>query len=62
MMIFKLILLTIGILGFAFAAIGIKMFLQKGGMFKKSCSSVDSQGNRIGCECGGQSEDTCRND
>ena len=62
-MIFKLILLTIAVIGFAFAAIGIKMFLKKNGEFKKQCSTVDTKtGQRIGCTCGSESgADTCHN-
>jgi len=63
LIIMKLFLLVIGLLGFAFAAIGIKMFLIKGGMFVKSCSSVDAgTGKRIGCTCGDKSSDErCEN-
>ncbi len=52
-MFLKIILLTIVIVGLAFAGIAIKMFVQKNGEFKKQCSSVDAQGNRMGCGCGG---------
>lgn len=52
-MILKLILVTIVLVGLAFAGIGIKMLLVKGGEFKKSCGSVDpTTGKRIGCTCG----------
>ncbi len=57
----KLILITVGLLAIAFAAIGIKMFLQKGGEFKKQCSSVDASGTRIGCTCGKQKAEACHN-
>ncbi len=44
--------------GLAFAFIGIKMFLQKGGMFTKSCSTVDtSTGEKIGCTCGNNGDE-----
>lgn len=52
-MFLKIILLTIVIVGLAFAGIAIKMFVQKNGEFKKQCSSVDAHGNRMGCGCGG---------
>ncbi|MBN1198346.1 MAG: hypothetical protein JXA23_03265 [Bacteroidales bacterium] len=49
----KVILLSIGLVAIAIAAIAIKMFVKKDGEFKKSCSSVDpATGNRIGCTCG----------
>jgi len=49
----KVILLTVGLLAIAVAAIAIKMFVKKDGEFKKSCSSVDpGTGTRIGCTCG----------
>jgi len=56
----KLVLLTVVILGIAFAAIAIKMFFIKGSEFKKQCSSMDAHGNRIGCSCGG-GEGSCEN-
>lgn len=49
----KLILLSIVVIGIAVAAIAIKMFIKKGGEFKKSCSTVDPvTGNPLGCSCG----------
>ncbi|MBL7137976.1 MAG: membrane or secreted protein [Bacteroidales bacterium] len=49
----KVILLSIGLIALAIAAIAIKMFVKKDGEFKKSCSSVDpSTGNPLGCTCG----------
>lgn len=49
----KIFVLVLGLLAIAFALIGIKMFLIKGGMFTKSCSSVDTgTGQKIGCTCG----------
>ncbi len=49
----KVILLSVVLVSIAIAAIAIKMFIKKGGEFKKSCSSVDpATGNRIGCTCG----------
>ncbi len=49
----KVILITVVLLALAIAGIAIKMFLKKGGEFKKQCSSVDPDtGERIGCTCG----------
>lgn len=59
---FKLLLITIVLVGFAIAAIAIKMFVQKGGQFTKSCSSVDTEtGEKIGCVCGDGDPKTCVN-
>lgn len=58
---FKVLLVTVGLLALAFAAIGIKMFLKKDGEFKKQCSTIDPKtGERMGCTCGSQ-ENTCHN-
>ncbi len=59
----QLFLLTIALLGVAFAALGIKMFLIPGGQFVKQCSSVDVGSNKhIGCSCGEKKpEDRCEN-
>ena len=58
-MTFKLLLITIVLVGLAIAGIAIKMFLQKGGMFTKSCSSIDTTtGKRIGCTCGAEGDET----
>jgi hypothetical protein len=54
----KLILLSIIIVGLAFAGIAIKMFVLKNGEFKKQCSSVDANGQKLGCGCGG-GESSC---
>ena len=61
-MFLKLLLLTIGLLALAFAGIGIKMFVKKGGEFKKECSSVDPEtGKKLGCSCEGAPGDgSCR--
>ena len=48
--------ITLLLLGFAFAAIGIKMFILKDGVFTKQCSTVDSGPlKNIGCSCGEKS-------
>lgn len=57
----KLILLSIVIIGIALAGIAIKMFVLKNGEFKKQCSSVDANGERIGCVCD-NNENTCKNE
>jgi len=49
----KILILTIILLALAISGIAIKMFLKKGGEFKKQCSSVDPDtGERFGCTCG----------
>jgi len=58
----KLLIITIIVVGLAIAAIAIKMFVKKGGEFKKSCSSVDPDtGQKIGCTCGKTSDQPCEN-
>jgi len=62
-MILKVVLLAVIIIGLSIAGIAIKMFLKKGGEFKKSCSSVDpATGERYGCSCGKAEGSTCEND
>lgn len=61
-MILKVVLLAVIIVGLSIAGIAIKMFVQKGGEFKKSCGSVDPHtGQRIGCSCGKTEESACNN-
>ena len=59
----KVLLITIVLLAIAVSAIGIKMFVKKGGEFKKSCSTIDPDtGERIGCSCGkAESGASCEN-
>ncbi len=59
----KVFFLAFILIGIAFAAIGIKMFLIKGGAFVKQCSTIDTGTNKnIGCTCGEKSpEDRCEN-
>lgn len=58
----KVFLIAIIIIGLSIAGIAIKMFLKKGGEFKKSCQSVDPKtGQRFGCTCGNQEETSCEN-
>lgn len=53
--------ICIALVGLAFAGIAIKMFLKKGGEFKKQCSVKDPQtGKSLGCTCGGHDK-TCHN-
>ncbi|MCP4551938.1 MAG: membrane or secreted protein [Bacteroidetes bacterium] len=60
-MLLKLILITVVLMALAFAFIGIKMFIKRGGEFKKQCSTIDPEtGDRFGCTCGNQST-TCEN-
>ena len=62
-MILKVVLLAVVIIGLSIAGIAIKMFVKKGGEFKKSCSSVDpATGERYGCSCGKAEGTTCEND
>jgi len=59
---FKLILVTIAIVGLAVAGFAIKMFVKKDGEFKKSCSSVDpTTGKKMECTCQGTPEQACDN-
>ena len=62
-MLLNVLLISIVLIGLAFAGFAVKIILTKNGEFKKSCSSVDpTTGERLGCSCGtadGGSE--CRN-
>lgn len=62
-MILKIMLITLVLIALAFAGIGIKMFLVKGGKFEKKCSTVDPKtGKRLGCTCGAdESGSSCEN-
>ncbi|MEE4256346.1 MAG: hypothetical protein V2I47_04850 [Bacteroidales bacterium] len=49
----KILIISVVLIGLAIAGIAVKMFLKKGGEFKKQCSSVDPDtGERFGCTCG----------
>lgn len=62
-MILKVVLLAIVIVGLSIAGIAIKMFVVKGGEFKKSCGSTDPKtGQRIGCSCGKTEGTSCDNE
>lgn len=60
----KLLLLSIILLAVAIAGIAIKMFIKKGGEFKKQCSSIDPEtGTKLGCSCEGSPGDgSCNNE
>lgn len=48
----SLFLLTLGLLFLAFAAIAVKLILQKNGKFVKTCASIEFEnGETIGCVC-----------
>lgn len=59
----KILIITIILLALAISGIAIKMFLKKGGEFKKQCSSVDPDtGELFGCTCGkGEGGEVCDN-
>ena len=60
----KVILIAIILVAIAFIAIGIRMFLVKGGEFKKSCGSVDpATGKPMPCVCKSEpdAEGSCLN-
>lgn len=59
----KILFLSVVILAIAIAAMSIKMFLIKGGEFKKTCSSCDPHsGKPMNCSCGhGDGEADCKN-
>ena len=59
----KILIISVVLIGLAIAGIAVKMFLKKGGEFKKQCSSVDPDtGERFGCTCGkADSGESCDN-
>jgi len=58
----KLLIITTILLALAIGGIAIKMFLKKGGEFKKQCSSIDPDtGQRFGCTCGKAEDEVCEN-
>ena len=62
-MILKLVLLTVGLLGLAFAGIAIKILVKKDGQFSGTCASNSPFLNKEGeaCSfCGALPEDQCR--
>jgi hypothetical protein len=63
LMIFKLILLSTGLIAIAFALIGIKMFIFKDGIFTQTCSSdiAVPDGTKLGCYCDENPGYVCEN-
>jgi hypothetical protein len=57
----KILIPAIIIIALAFSGIAIKMFFIKGAQFKKTCSSVDPNGKKIGCSCNSNTNETCDN-
>lgn len=60
----KLLLLTIGLLGIAFAGIAIKLLFKKDGKFAGTCASQSPFLNAEGesCSlCGAKPEEQCKN-
>ena len=56
----KLFLITLGLLSLAFAGIAIKMFVRKGGEFKKQCLTIEFEsGEKIGCVCDSERHEDC---
>ncbi len=60
----KLLLLSIILLAIAVAGIAIKMFIKKGGEFKKQCATIDPKtGDKLGCTCKRSKGDgSCKNE
>jgi len=57
----EVIIISIAVVAIAFLAIGIKMFLKKGGEFEKKCSTIDPKtGKPIGCTCQ-KEKNSCEN-
>ncbi len=62
-MILQLILISVVIITIALAGIAIKMFVMKGGEFKKQCSSADpATGRRMICSCASEDKTQCENE
>ena len=57
----KIIILSIIIIGIAVLALAVKMFFIKGGMFTKTCSSINEKGEKVPCTCQKSGEDKCEN-
>lgn len=49
--------ITLVLLAVAFAAIGVKMFVKKGGRFERRCENEGS----LYCHCGGKGGANCQN-
>ena len=59
----KLLLITLVLLGLAFAGIAIKIWAKKGGEFSGTCASQNPMLNKTGEPCGlcGKQIDRCEN-
>ena len=57
----KVIYLSIILVAIAVLALAVKMFFKKGGMFTKSCSSIDAKGNKVPCTCKDSGPEKCEN-
>jgi hypothetical protein len=56
----QLFLITLGLLTLALIGIAIKMFVKKGGEFKKQCLSIEFEsGEKIGCVCDSERHEDC---
>lgn len=62
-MLLQVLLISIVLIGLAFAGFAIKILFKKNGEFKKSCASMDPvTGERYGCSCGSaDGGEECRN-
>jgi hypothetical protein len=62
-MLISVLIISIILLGLAFAGFAVKILFKKNGEFKKSCSSADPlTGERFGCSCGSADGGaTCKN-
>jgi hypothetical protein len=62
-MLLNVLIISIVLIGLAFAGFAVKILFQKNGEFKKSCSSIDPEtGKAYGCSCGNAGEgDACEN-
>ncbi|MCL2413128.1 MAG: hypothetical protein FWC98_03210 [Bacteroidales bacterium] len=56
----ELFLITIAFMALAFIGIAIKMFVKKGGEFKKQCLTIEFEsGEKIGCICKAERHEDC---
>jgi hypothetical protein len=62
-MLLNVLIISIVLIGLAFAGFAVKILFQKNGEFKKSCSSIDPEtGQAYGCSCGSAVEgEGCEN-
>lgn len=62
MLFLKILLISVVFIGLAFAGFAVKMFFKKDGEFKKQCSSVNpATGQAVGCVCGSEGDEKCKN-